>query len=131
MSTTVIVVLAIAIVVFAIWRSMSPSLAGVIAAARETQDVAPVVGAVDALREAARPAAYNHAIRRLWDAYDRALAVDLVRELARKHPSALITQYWLDQVQKVEPELARAALDAEFLRLYYRPEVAARCGPVG
>lgn len=95
-------------------------------------------GSVDVLLEsllrrspAAQPSAFNRAIRRLWDAYQREKAIPFVRALVEKHGEAQIAQYWLEQVRTVEPELARASFDEAFLAAHHRPEVAATCGPVG
>lgn len=114
-----------------VWRSMSPSLAGPIALAREQGDITPVVEVIERMRPGARPAAYNHAIRQIWDAYERPLAIELVKVLAEKHGSALIAQYWLKQVLQVEPHLARQHITQDFIKAHYQPEVAAHCGPVG
>ncbi len=122
----------VAIVVgFVVWKLMIPSLAAPVREAREQGEPGPIVAAVEKLRPSARPTAYNHAIRQLWDSYERPLAIELVKELAEKHSKALIAQYWLKQVQQVEPELARKQISREFLNTYYKPEVAAQCGPVG
>lgn len=131
MSTILWVAIAIAVIGFIAWKMMVPSLAGVIREALDKKDVAPVIEAVDALRVSMRPTAYNHAIRRIWDAYERELAVDLIKYLAQNHNDSLIAQYWLKQLMQVEPELARRHLSSEFIKRYYQPEVAASCGPVG
>jgi hypothetical protein len=112
-------------------KAMIPSMSGAIEAARQQQKVTPIVEQVSKLRPAAQPTAYNHAIRRLWDSYERELAIDLIKVLAEKHHQALIAQYWLKQVLQVEPEMARRSLSREFLQNHFQPEVAAQCGPVG
>ena len=130
-TSTLFIIIAVILVGVVAWRFMIPSLAGVISAAREQRDIKPIIEAVSKIRESARPTAYNHAIRQLWDAYERELAIELVKELARNHHESLIAQYWLKQVLQVEPKLATKAMSREFLNRYYRPEVAAQCGPVG
>jgi type II secretory pathway pseudopilin PulG len=82
-------------------------------------------------REERRPDAYNRAIRRLWDEYQRERAVPLIRALVEGHGESLIAQYWLNQLRTVEPELAHDSLGDEFLSRHVKPEVAAACGPVG
>ena len=131
MSPALLVIIGLVAVAVIIWRMMIPNLSGVIELAKERGDIAPVIEAVRALRSSARPTAYNHAIRRLWDDYERPLAIELVKELAKSHGSAMIAQYWLKQVLQVEPQLARDKIPEDFLKRYYRPEVAAQCGPVG
>lgn len=129
--TTTFVILAFAVAAFLLWRLSSPPLRSALERARAERTIAPVVEAIERLRAGARTSYYNYAIRRLWDAYDRGLAVELVKELARRHPESLIAQYWLRQALLVEPELAGRLLTPEFLERHYQPEVAARCGPVG
>jgi len=80
---------------------------------------------------ASRPSTFNHAIRRLWDSYQRPMAAQLVRVLAEHHADAPIAQYWLAQVQGVEPALARQVFDEEFLQSHFQPQVAHSCGSAG
>ena len=131
MSTPLLIVIGALILFVIASRLMLPSLAAEISKARESGDIGPIVDAIKKLRPGARTTAYNHAIRQLWDSFDRELAFDLIKDLARNHPEALITQYWLDHAQKVEPQIARRRFDRRFLERYYQPEVAAKCGPVG
>ena len=49
----------------------------------------------------------------------------------RHHEDVPIAQYWLQQLQTVEPDLARETLDSAFLEEHYQPEVAAACGKAG
>jgi hypothetical protein len=110
---------------------MIPSLAAPLAEARKRGEIEPVVEAVGALKPNAQPAAYNHAIRQLWDSYERPLAIELIKVLVENHSSALIAQYWLQHAMQVEPQMARDQISREFLKIYFQPEVAASCGPVG
>lgn len=126
-----IALIVLVVVAAAAWKLMIPSMNGVIAEAKDKGEVRPVVEQVERLRAAARPTAYNHAIRQLWDGYERELAVELVKELARRHSEAMISQYWIKQVMQVEPKLAGDRFSREFLEAYYQPEVASQCGPVG
>ncbi len=131
MGTSVWIIVGVVVIGIIIWRLMIPSLSGVIAKAKSSGDIAPIVEVIDKLKVSARPTAYNHAIRRIWDDYERDLAVVLIKDLAKKHSDSLIAQYWLKQVMQVEPELAREHLSKEFLEQYYQPEVAAQCGSAG
>lgn len=117
--------------VIIISRLMIPNLSRFIDQAKERGDIEPIVDAIAKLKSSARPTAYNHAIRRLWDEYERPLAIDLAKELAKNHSSAMIAQYWLKHVLQVEPKMAREKLPSDFLKQYYHPDVAAQCGPVG
>ncbi len=114
-----------------IWRMLIPSLDSVVDRAAKDKDLAPLVQAIENKSEAARPTAYNQAIRRLWDGFQRGLAVELVRELTKNHGTSHIAQYWLKHVKQVEPGLARDQLGKQFYDTYYQPELAAQCGPVG
>jgi len=129
-SVTLLIVLGV-VAAFVLWRLSSPPLRAALEQARRERSIAPLVEAVESVRPAARTSHYNHAIRKLWEDYDRALAIELVRELASRHGSSLIAQYWLRQALQVEPDLASRLLPQEFLERHYEPEVAARCGPVG
>ena len=109
----------------------TPRIGRAVEEALARRDVTPVLEAVERMRPGGRTAALNHAIRKLWNRYERRLALDLVVVLAERHTDSLIAQYWIKQAMTVEPELARERLDDEFLRAHYRPELAAQCGPVG
>lgn len=125
------IVLGVALIGFLVYRAMVPSLDRVVDRAVGAQDVTPIVETIVKKSERARPNAFNHAIRRLWDNYHRDLAVKLVKELAFDHGTSAITQYWLKQVMTVEPKMARKSFSKDFLHTYYMPEVAAKCGHVG
>lgn len=112
-------------------RYFAPTVDSAVERALETKQLDELFEALRLLRGAKQPDAYNRAIRRLWDAYERDLAAALVRKLAEHQPNERITQYWLDQVQQVEPELAQKMFEKGFLERYFRPEVAARCGSFG
>ena len=119
------------VVVFFLFRAFKTPLDKVVDAALEKQETGLILDAINELRESARPAGYNRAIRRLWDKYHRPLAVDLVKELASNHTDVPIAQYWLKQVITVEPALAKRKLNRKFLRAHYQPEIAAKCYHVG
>ena len=132
MSTTVwIVAGAVVLAVVVAWRVLAPTLDRHVSRALSSGDAQPLVEHLLGLAEAARPNAFNHAIRRLWDAYERELAVPLVLALAEHHAETKIAQYWLDQLRTVEPELARQAFEGDFLERHYKPKVAAQCGNAG
>ncbi len=115
----------------AVLFAATPKLGRAVEECLEAEDLAPLLAAIERVRPGGRTAAYNHAIRQLWDRYERNLAVDLVKVLVQRHADSLIAQYWLDHVMKTEPELARDRLTKPFIERHYRPELAARCGPVG
>ncbi len=121
---------ATAAVGLAIWKLFSPGINGLVTQAVRLGDARPLVRAIETRAEAARPVAYNQAIRRLWNSYERGLARDLIKELAAGHADTKIAQFWLKELLTSEPRLAQA-LSEEFIARYYRPEVAAKCGAVG
>lgn len=120
-----------AVAILLLYRVVKTPLNKVVDTAAEKQETAMILEAINGLRQSARPAGYNRAIRRLWDRYHRSLAVELVKELARKHAEIPIAQYWLKQVITVEPNLARSKFNKKFLHTYYQPEIAAKCYHVG
>ena len=120
-----------AVLVFFVWGAFSASLDRAIDAAAKAGDPAPALAAIAKRSPDAQPTAYNHAIRRLWDAYERQIAARLVCELGHHHDSSKITQYWIQQVMSTEPAIAREAFSEDFLSAHYQPEVAATCGKVG
>ena len=78
-----------------------------------------------------QPNLFHRAINILWSAHQRELALELIEELAKRHRDEKIAQYWLGQSLSVEPRLTRSRLNQEFIEAHFKPEVAARCGPVG
>ncbi len=120
-----------AIAAWVLWQALRPNLDRLVAQAVKTGELGELQRFIEGRREGAQAAAYNYAIRRLWDAYHRELAARLARELARNFGTVPISQYWLRQILQVEPGIAKDQFDKEFLATYYVPEVAARCGPAG
>lgn len=121
---------AVALVVL-IWKILSPTLDRAVARAVKEEDASALIAFIREMAEGRQPDAFNHAIRRLWDDYKRPLAIPVIKALVQDHHDEHIAQYWIDQVRGVEPELAQKAFDQEFLRTYYRPELAAACGEAG
>jgi len=124
----VIGVIFLALVVF---QMGAGSLTKQVDHAAKTNNLVPVLEQIRKKSRDAQPAAFNLAIRRLWDQYHRPLAIELVKELAQDHKDAPITQYWLNQVLTVEPAMAKNLLSHEFVEAHFLPDVAAKCGPVG
>ena len=126
-----IAIAAAAIVLFLLSKVFMPSLDKVVGQAAKQNDTGPILEAIAKMNAGARPSAYNRAIRRLWDGYQRPLAAELVIELAKNHGDSKIAQYWINQVLTVEPQTAKDKFSKEFLQNHYQPEVAAQCGQVG
>ena len=124
-------IVGVAILLLIGWRIFMPSLDKAVTQTVRENDLAPVLAAIGKRSEGAQPAGYNHAVRRLWDGYQRPLAIDLIKEMAINFGTAHITQYWIDVALKVEPQLSRQKLSRGFLDTYYQPEVAAKCGSAG
>ena len=131
MSSTIWIVLGVAVLLVLVWRVLQPSLDRAVDRAMKADAPEPLVQAILQRAEGAQPDAFNHAIRRLWDAYRRELAMPVIRALVEHHPDESISQYWLDQARGVEPELTAAAFEDEFFEAYFRAEVAAACGKAG
>ena len=126
-----IAIAAAAIVLFLLSKVFMPSLDKVVGQAAKQNDTGPILEAISKISSGAQPSAYNRAIRRLWDGYQRPLATELVVELAKNHGDSNIAQYWIRQVMTVEPQMAKEKFSREFIREHYQPEVAAKCGQVG
>lgn len=122
--------LAVFLLIYVAYRAMSPGVVREVARAQRSGDVERARELLAALEPAAQLDAYNRAIRQLWDAYDRELAVPLIVDLADRHTEQRIAQYWIDQLRRVEPELLEGPV-REALAQLYRPEIAARCGAFG
>lgn len=116
---------------FILLKLTAPGIGKAVDRAVQRGEIEPIVEVVEKKPESERPAAYNHAIRMLWDSYHRRLATRLIRHLAKEHVEVPIAQYWLKQLMQVEPQLAKQELEGDFLQRYYMPDVAASCGPVG
>ena len=119
------------VVLVMLWSRFAPSVGKLARRAASSGDLAPVFAALNEKRPAAQPTAFNHAIRLLWDADERPLALELIKELAARHGDARIAQYWLRQALTVEPAISGKVFSRAFVTEYYQPEVAAQCGPVG
>ena len=119
------------IVLFMLSKVLMPSLDKVVGQAAKQNDTGPILEAIAKMSAGSQPSAYNRAIRRLWDGYQRPLATELVVELAKNHGDSNIAQYWIKQVMTVEPQMAREKFSREFIKNHYQPEVAAKCGQVG
>lgn len=117
--------------VLALQQWLRPSVSRETARAMSTKELGRVVELIDGRPHETQATAYNTAVRSMWDAYERELATRLIREMAHHIPKASIAQYWIKQALEVEPEIAQETLDEDFLREFYSPEVAARCGKFG
>ena len=131
MSTALWLVVGAAAILVLAWKFTGRSLDGHIQQAMADEDVEPLIKVILRQGEASQPNAFNHAIRGLWDAYQRPLAVPVIKALVEHHEDVAIAQFWLQQLQTVEPELASETLDSAFLEAHYQPEVAAACGKAG
>ena len=131
MSSTVFAVLSGLVLLVVMQRWRGATIHSEVLRARKSQDTKMLIEMLVQKKSAGQPSAFNRAIRQLWDLYERELAAALVQELAVRHPNERITQYWLDLVKKVEPEVMKKMFRDGFFQSYYRPEVAAKCGNVG
>lgn len=131
MSATSVLALVAFVAAVVIWRSLSSPIDRAVRSALTQKSISPIVDALGRKSAARQPTAYNVAIRRLWDGYERGMAAQLVRQLAELHHTEQIAQYWIELVLQTEPGIARQAFDQAFLDTYYVPEVAAQCGKVG
>ena len=130
MEPTLMIFIGVAVLVALLLRSRLAGVGGAaVARAVKARDVLPLIDHLGGLPPAAQPDAFSDAIQQLWNRYERDLAVPVIRALVERFPEQQISQYWLSQLQRVEPELAAGELD--FIRRHYRPEIAATCGRFG
>jgi hypothetical protein len=125
------VIIGAVLTAFFIWRMLIPNLDKIVDQAVKLKDLGLIDQAIKKRSKNSRPTLYNHAVRRMWDSYQRPMAIDLVKSLAENFPDSNITQYWIKQILSVEPGMAKESFSKEFLSHYYKPEVAAQCGQVG
>jgi hypothetical protein len=119
-----------ALAMVAAWRRRG-GLDQVTAQTLASGDIGPLVAHIDQLPRGAQENAYNRAVVRIWDGYERPLAIAVIRAMAERLGETWIAQYWIRQALEVEPEAARDLLDERFLIEHYRPEVARQCGSFG
>lgn len=98
--------------------------------ARATGDVSGLVAAIQASPAGSQATLWDQAIGTLWGEYAREAATHLIMAGAQRSDASIL-QYWIKQVMEVEPEIAEAYFDEEFLANHYRPQVAAGCGRCG
>ena len=113
-----------------VFRSTS-GLDGAIKHALAHQELGRLREALAATHSEERPTAYDQAIARFWEQFERKLACELIGDLAEEHDETKIAQYWMHQALVTEPAIARERLTPDFLERYYKPEVAATCGRFG
>lgn len=104
------------------------SLSKLVREAVQTNDVTNLLKAANMQSDGQRSFFYQRAIQQLWNGYHRVLAARVIRVFAMEYPDEKICQYWLRQLQEMEPEIAAEELDERFLEQHYLPEVAACCG---
>ncbi len=114
-----------------LWRVTGFSVDRDIDHALKTENMDGLLEALLHRPDGAQPTVFNRAIKRLWDDYQRPRAVAFIRTLAERHEEAPIAQYWLNQLQTVEPELAKESLEQGFMERHFNANIAAKCGNAG
>jgi len=122
-----LVVALLLVIAVALLAKRGPSPIALARAAAESQDLAPLLQAADALPLKQRPAFFHAATLTLWNGWQRPLAAQLVREFANRHPDERLVQYWLRQMLQIEPAVAGQTFDEPFLAGVYRPDEAKSC----
>lgn len=131
MSTSLWIIIGFVLLLMLAARWQRTGIQRLVAQALDTRDIGPLVDHISQLPRAAQATAYNTAVVRIWDRYDRPLAIEVIRAMAERIGETWIAQYWIRQALEVEPETARELLDERFLGQHYRPEVAQQCGSFG
>lgn len=131
MDTSSTIFIAGAVIIFIavlVWFSkMGGSLEKAVAEARKTKEIKPIIEAIDADKAGDEVTNFNVAIKTLWDAYERELAMDLIRELLERNDKAPIAQKWLQDALSVEVELARKQLGKDFIDAHFHEDIAQGC----
>lgn len=128
---TIAITLVVVVGLFVLMQSSRSGVSRAATAAMAQGEVGAVVQAIERLPEGPRPTAFNQAMRQMWDAYERGLAIQLLFTLRESMAEAPIFHYWIKQSMEVEPDLARDVLDADFMARFFDAEVASKCGPGG
>lgn len=130
MDTTLIIVIggALIMIVVGLMILKSNSMSKAISKSRETQDIKPILAEIDKDKSLDMASAFNVSIKSIWDAYDRELATELIKEFLLRNDKAPIAQHWLRQVLEIEPELARKQMGEVFIRDHFHEEIASQCG---
>ena len=131
MNTAILIALGVAGVVLLLWKVAGVSVDRDIDRAVKDGDMDGLLQALTSRPEGEQPTAFNRAIKRLWDDYQREEAVPLIRELTERHEDASISQFWLDTLRSVEPELASRLLEPGFMDKHFKANIAAKCGNAG
>ncbi len=95
------VIIGAVLTIFFIWRLLIPSLDKIVDQAVKQKDLDVIEQAIKKRSENSRPTLYNHAVRRMWDSYQRPMAINLVKNLAENFPDSNISQYWIKQIPKI------------------------------
>ncbi len=131
MGLALVAAMGIALVIAVAMATRSSALDRAVTQALDSGETAPVRDALEDISGDERPTAYNFAISRMWEKFERKLACDLIVDLAEQHHDTNIAQYWMREAMTTEPGIARERFTETFLESFYRPEVAARCGKFG
>ena len=123
----IIIGASIAVLIILLLTLRNNAISTAIATARKDNTVDPIVEAISKDQNKDSASLYNSAIKTLWDSFDRELAIDLAKVFLEKKACEPIAQYWLQQIQTVEPELARTKMGEEFIKSHYVDEAAKAC----
>lgn len=131
MTTVMAVLVGVVLVAIIFGQTRASGVAREAQRAVKTGDVDPLREHIAQLPADVQPDAWNQAVQMVWNSYERAVALRVIRAMATAVAGASIAQYWLRQALEIEPELAQDVFDDDFLSTYYQPEVARACGKFG
>lgn len=115
----------------AVWTLLHPDPVRLSRRALRTGEYGPLYAALQRVPVASQPTQYHRVIRSMWYGYHREEAVEIAKDLARRHRKAPVAQYWLKQFMESEPKIAKEHFDDGFLAEFHDPCVAAKCGSCG
>ncbi|MFZ5475144.1 MAG: hypothetical protein ACOZNI_00085 [Myxococcota bacterium] len=110
-----------------VWSQLHPDPLALADRAAKTGDVEPVLKRL----AGAGPTDWHRVIKRMWDGYHREAAVLVAKAFAQRHNDAPTAHFWISQFKNLEPEIAAANLEPEFMDRFFDPKVAACCGSYG
>ncbi|MDX9722124.1 MAG: hypothetical protein RBU37_15390 [Myxococcota bacterium] len=140
MSTFTYIVIGVAVIVLiAMFFLRPPKHEAALKKAIATHNIDALYGLLLEVQGGARQNAFEIAMRKMWDAYERELAIDLLKKMVPHLNDAPVMHTWLRNVIEIEPELARKKFDKAWLKATFKAHLAAkppapsakRPGPLG
>jgi len=138
MDTLIYIFIGLALVVLvAMMFIRPPKHEAAVKKAIKTKDISQIVEFLLEVKGNARQNAFEVAMRKLWDLYERELAIDILKKMVPHLDDAPVMHTWLRNVLEIEPELARKKFDKVWVKATFKehlaakPAAAKKAGPLG